>query len=107
MKKYIAIVAPRTDNAMKIPYVKVNGKIVPFDRKVELDENDIKALQGMKEPKKKGISIDVHQIMDTMRISQEKANRIARLQEKEGMYGNGNIQFVPKYTINIVKQLKA
>jgi hypothetical protein len=106
MKRYVAIVSPRTDNAIKIPYVKVNGKIIPFDRKVEINENDLKALQGMKEPKKKGLAIDVHQIMDNLKINQEKANRIARLQEREGMYGKGNVQFIPKYTVNIVKELK-
>ena len=107
MKRYIATISPRTDNAMKIPFVKVNGKIFPFDKKVELSENDLKAINGMKEPKKKGISIDVKQIMDTMQISQEKANRVARIQEQEGMYGNGNIHFVPKYTVNIIKELKS
>jgi hypothetical protein len=106
MKKYIVVVSPRTDNAIKVPYVKANGKVIPFDRKVEINENDLKVIQGMKEPKQKGLSVDVHQIMNTLHVSQEKANRIAKLQEKEGMGGTGNIQFVPKYTVTIIKELK-
>ena len=94
------IVKPATDNAYKEGYVKINGKVIPFDVTVILEERDIKAIQRIKEPKRTGNrAIDVHQIMNQMQITQEKANKIARMNKD---IENAEIKFVPKYFVQIL-----
>ena len=96
------IVKPATDNAYKEGYAKANGKVIPFDVPVIVEQSDIKVLERMKEPKKvSNKQIDVRNIMNQMQISQEKANKIARMSEKENMQ-NGQIRYVPKYFVQIV-----
>jgi hypothetical protein len=102
-KKVKVIVRPATDNAYKEGYAKANGKIIPFDIPVVVDENDVKVLESIKEPKRiDSNTIDVHRIMDDLQITQEKANRIARMSEKEGMTGEVNVRYVPKYFVRVV-----
>ena len=95
------IVKPATDNAYREKFAKANGKVIPFDVPIIVEERDIKVLQRMKEPKKAiQERIDVNKIMDQMQISQEKANKIARSNDKD-MNSNG-VSFVPKYFVQIV-----
>lgn len=105
-REYIVIVNPRTDNADSVPFAKINGKIIPFDRKVKINHNDYIALKRMHEIRNRGkADIDVHQIMDDLKISQEKANVLAREAERQGMNSKPNIKKVPMYSIVVVKEL--
>jgi hypothetical protein len=102
-KKVKIIVKPATDNAYKEGYAKANGKIIPFDVPVIVDENDVRVLERIKEPKRMDKNaIDVHRIMDDLQITQEKANRIARMSEKEGMTGKVDVRYVPRYFVRVV-----
>jgi len=96
------IVKPATDNAYKEGFAKANGKVIPFDVPIIVEPRDVKVLERMKEPKRiTSKSIDVRQIMNQMQIPQEKANKIARMSEKENMQ-NGQIRYTPKYFVKIV-----
>ena len=94
------IVQPATDNADKEGFAKVNGKIIPFGVPVFVDKNDIKVLERMKEPRTVNRKTDPRAIMEELRITQEKANRIARMQERENM--NKSIRYVNKYFVKVV-----
>ena len=102
-KKVKVIVTPVTDNAYKQGYAFVNGKVVPFDVPVILEDKDVKALERRKEPKKaSGSAVDVHALMEQLKISQEKANRIARSGQAEGMDGKPKVRYVNMYNIRYV-----
>ncbi len=94
------IVKPATDNADREGFVKVNGKIIPFDVPVVVEPRDVAAIERIKEPRRVNSKTDPRAIMEQLRITQEKANRIARLQEKENL--NTSVRFVNKYFVKIV-----
>jgi len=90
------IVKPATDNAFREGYVKVNGKVIPFEVPIIVSENDVKTIERMKEPKRVDDNgINVREIMNNLKIPQEKANRIAR----EGNMEKAKIRFVSKYNV--------
>lgn len=91
------VVIPRTNDAIRERFVKVNGKTVPFDREVYLTENDIKTIQGMKEPMKVEKDVNVHEIMEKMQIPQSEANRIAEARMRNG--GESSFSWVPKFSV--------
>lgn len=94
-------VIPVTDNSRRMDFVKVNNKIIPFDVPVVINEDDLKALRGLKESvRKTNDFINVRKIMDDLQISQEKANMIARMKETNEM--NSSVDFVPKYYVQIL-----
>jgi len=102
-KKVKVIVSPITDNAYKEGYAFVNGKVVPFDIPVILEDKDVKALERRKEPKRIDSSgVNVHELMNRMKISQEKANRIARSGMADNMDGKVKVRYVNKYNIRYV-----
>ena len=91
------IVIPRTNDAMKENFVKVNGKVVPFDVPIVLEPRDIRVLNEMKEPVSVDADVNVYEIMDQMQISQEQANKIA---QARAVAGNGKrIKWVPKFSV--------
>ena len=95
------IVKPATDNAYKEKFAKANGKVIPFDVPIIVEQRDIRVLQSLKEPRKmEQKRVNVHNIMDQMQITQEKANKIARSNDRD--MSTGGIQFVPKYFVQIV-----
>jgi len=94
------IVKPATDNADREGFVKVNGKIIPFDVPVIVEPRDVTAIERMKEPRRVNGKTDPRAIMEQLRVSQEKANRIARLQEKENL--NASVRYVNKYFVKVV-----
>jgi len=104
--EYEVIVTAATDNSYEVGYAKVNGKIIPFNRKVIIDRNDLSALKGLKEPRKKsGSGLDPRELMEQLKIPQEKANQLARQQDKE-MNGKVNMRMVPRYNITILSEGK-
>jgi len=104
--EYEVIVTSATDNAYEVGYAKVNGKIIPFNRKVIINKNDLKALRSLKEPRKNaGSGLDPRQIMEQLKIPQEKANQIARNSDRE-MNGKVNMRMIPKYNISILAEGK-
>jgi len=108
--EYIVIVHPNTNNARRANYVKVNGKVIPFGVRVILTDNDLVLLRRMHEYEKASGAIDPREIMENMRIPQEKANKIARQMENEyrrtGSLMNGklNARKVPLYNITVIKR---
>ena len=91
------VVIPRTNDAIKEKILKVNGKVIPFDREVMLTENDIRTINGMKEPMKVEKDVNVHEIMEKMQIPQSEANRIAEARMRAG--GESSFSWVQKYTV--------
>ena len=95
------IIKPATDNADREGYAKINGKVLPYDVPVTISERDLKTLERIKEPRVVNRRQDPRAIMEQLRISQEKANKIARMSEKEGM-GNTSMRMVNKYFVKVV-----
>lgn len=98
-KLITVIVKPATDNAYKEGYAFANGKVIPFDVKVKLEDRDIKVLQSRREARKVDPNgVNVHELMDQLRIPQEKANAIAK---SNGTHMNGkvNSRRVNKYNV--------
>ena len=98
--KIKVIVEPATDNADREGYCKVNGKIIPYGVPYTVTQNDLKVIKRVKEHRVIREKNDPRAIMERMQISQEKANRIARMSEKEGM--GGSVRFVRKYHVRVV-----
>ena len=92
------IVRPATDNAHKEGFVKVNGKVIPFEVPMIVTEMDARAIERIKEPRAVNKDLDPRAIMEQLKISQEKANRIAR----EGDIKNSGIKYVQKYYVQRV-----
>jgi hypothetical protein len=96
------IVEPATDNADREGFVKINGKVIPFGVPMIVNRKDVRAIKSIKEPKKKSSTgVDVKAIMEQLQITQEKANRVARNMEKDGIQNpNGvNIRWKNKYFV--------
>jgi len=94
------IVEPATDNADREGYCKVNGKVIPYGVPYTVTQNDLRAIERMKEHRVIREKNDPRAIMERMQITQEKANRIARMSEKEGM--GGSVRFVRKYHVRVI-----
>lgn len=100
-KKQIKVkILPATDNSRKLNFAKVNGKIIPYDIPTIIDENDLKVLKGLKEPTRQDGSINIGNIMDDLQITQEKANKIARMSETKDM--TSRVKFINKYFVQIL-----
>ena len=97
-KRYVVI--PRSNEAFKERFAIANGKRVPFDTPVILADGDVKVLKHQREPIQIDGDVNVHQIMDEMRIPQSEANKIAqaRANSKDAM--GKKIQWVPKYSVH-------
>jgi hypothetical protein len=108
--EYIVVVTPNTDNARKTGFVKVNGKVIPFNVRVKINDNDLVLLRRMHEYEKTSGAIDPREIMERLRIPQERANKVARDMESEyrrtGQMMNGklNARKVPLYNVTIIKR---
>ena len=94
------VVTPATDNAYKERFLKINGKVIPFGVPYDLTQNDINTIKRLKEPKKNQRNKSVYDVMEQLKISQEKANKIMRA--NDDMTKDVNIGFVPKYNISKV-----
>ena len=92
------VVTPATDNAYKERFLKINGKVIPFGVPVELTQNDINTVKRLKEPKRNTRNRNVYDVMDQLKISQEKANKIMR--DNQDISQDVTIGFVPKYNIS-------
>ena len=102
-KEIKIIVEPATDNADKEGYVKVNGKVFPFGIPMKATENDIRTIKNIKEPKKPtSTGVDVKAIMNQLRISQEKANKVAREYDKDGINPNAQVRWKNKYFVRMI-----
>jgi hypothetical protein len=108
--EYIVVVTPNTDNARKANFVKVNDKTIPFGVRVILTDNDITLLRRMKDYEKASGAIDPREIMEQLKIPQERANKIAREAEMEYrrtgnlMNGKLNARKVNMYNVTIIKR---
>ena len=91
-------IIPLTENARKLNYVRINGKVLPFEVPIIINEQDLKALKNMKEPRKVDSGVNVHQIMETLQIPQEKANKIAKQRDIE----NSKLQWIKKFHVEIL-----
>ena len=100
----VYIVIPRTEDAMKEGFVRVNNKVIPFDRKVKLVKNDVEVIRRMKEPTQGStVNISVSQIMEEYKIPQEEANKIARARAQQANSDNAigkKIMWIPKYSVH-------
>jgi len=74
------------------------SKRIPFDTPIVLSENDIKQIERQKIPAQRPKKINPKDIMQTMQISQEKANLVARQMEQDKDMGQ-EIYFRKRYII--------
>ena len=101
-KKSIMVkVLPATDNSRRLGYARINRKVIPFDVPVKVSEQDLIGLRHQKEPTNKANkTINVDKIMNELQVPQEKANKIARMNESQNM--NSKIEFIPKYFVQVL-----
>ena len=92
------VVTPSTDNALKESFVKVNGKVIPFGVPMELTQDDINAIKRLKEPKRTGSQMTALELMEQLKIPQEKANKLLR--ENVDMRQKMNVRYVNKYFVS-------
>ncbi len=95
-KRYIVI--PRSNEALKEKFAVANMKRIPFDVPVPLTDMEVRILKEQKEPLQVDEDINVHRIMDEMRITQEQANKIAQARSANRDMGK-KIKFVQKYSV--------
>jgi hypothetical protein len=91
-KRYKII--PRTSDAQKEPFVKVNGKTFPIDIPVPLTENDKRVIKNYKEPMMIDKEFNIYQLMDELKVSKQEAVKIAQARGK-----NSAMRWVNKYDL--------
>jgi len=95
------VVLPATDNARKEGYARANGKIIPFEATVVVPIDVYEALKRIKEPVVEDAgTIDVKDMMDTLRVSQEKMNAIAKMSPE--MMRKRKVKFINKYYVKAI-----
>lgn len=92
------IVTPATDNAHKEPFIRINGKVIVFGIPIPLTKNDVMAIKNIKEPKRVDTGVDVHKLMDQLKLPQEKVNKM--LKSDPSMRTNSNVKYIRKYNIS-------
>jgi len=95
--KYIVI--PRSNEALKERFAIANGKRVPFDTPVILNADDVTVLKHQREPIQMEGEVNVHQIMDELRVPQAQANKIAEARANNKDMSK-RLQWVPKYSVH-------
>ena len=106
MKQYIVIA--RNPETMKEGYAFVStGERprplrVPFEKPVYLTEKEVAALKRQREAVEMDAHINVHEIMEKHKVSQNIANRMAQATERDRSMGGKKITFTPKYVIQPV-----
>ena len=96
-QKYIVIA--RSTETIKEQYAIAGTKKIPFDEPVFLSDRDIAALKRQKEPIQVEKQVSVREIMDKHRISQTKAQEMAKLIADNPDQGGKRITFVSKYIV--------
>ena len=96
VRRYLVI--PRSNEALKEKFAVANMKRVPFDVPVPLTDMEVRILKEQKEPVAMDAEVNVHRIMEEMRIPQEEANKIAEARSRGGSMGK-RIRFVNKYSV--------
>ena len=95
------VISPVDNNDYQEGYAVCGTKRIPFDTPVVLSDHDIKVIKRQKIPAQRPKRIDVRQIMDSMQISQEKANMVARQMEHDSDMKK-EIYFRERYIIETV-----
>jgi len=96
-KKYIVIA--RSTETIKEMYAIAGTKRIPFDEPVFLTDKDIVALKRQREPIQVEKQVTVRDIMEKHRVSQGKAQEMAKLIANNPDQGGKKITFVSKYLV--------
>jgi hypothetical protein len=99
-KKYIVIA--RSNETLKEQYAVAGVKKVPFDTPVVLTDREVASLERQREPIQVEKQISVHEIMEKHKVTQVKANEIAKMIAADPSQGGKKITFVKKYVIQRV-----
>lgn len=97
------IVSPSDTKDYNEVYAISGIKKIPYGKRVTITQHDLEQLKQQKLPIMVDKHIDVHQIMDEMKITQEKANLIAREMAQDSSM-NKSFRYVPKYHIEILSR---
>jgi hypothetical protein len=102
-KKYVIIA--RSTETIKERYACVNAggvviKRIPFETPVYLTDKEVAALKNQRESIQVDAPINVYQLMEKHKISQEKANRLAQKIEEDKSMGGKKIEWVAKYIVS-------
>ena len=94
----------RSPETMKEKYATVNvggikARMLPFDTPVPLSKKEVSALRRQRESIQIDAEVNVHQLMEKHKISQEKANRLAQQINSDRSMGGKKIDWVEKYII--------
>lgn len=106
IKGYRVIVTPTDARDYNENYAVSGVKRIPFSREVVISAHDLRQIKQQKSPIQVTEQINVREIMDSMSISQEKANRVARQMQSEPDM-NKKFRYVPKYNVEILKEIPA
>lgn len=105
--KGLRVIITPTDTRDYAEEYAVSGvKKIPYGKPVIIGPNDMAQLKQQRHPIQISNKINVHEIMDTMRISQEKANQVARQMANEPDM-NKSFRYVPKYNIEVLEEFKS
>ena len=96
-KVYVVRVIPTSNDTYDEQFAIVNGLKVPFEVPVKLTERQIKILEAQKEPYSAKKKMNVFELMDKMKISQEKANALMRATDANEM--GSEVKWRNKYVI--------
>lgn len=106
IKGYRVIVTPTDSRDYNENYAVSGVKRIPFSREVVINPHDMKQIKQQKSPIQVSGQINVREIMDTMGITQEKANGVARQMQSEPDM-NKKFRYVPKYNVEILEEIPA
>lgn len=106
IKGYKVIVTPTDQRDYAEQYAVSGIKKIPYSSVVVINPLDMAQLRQQKSPIQVSNQINVHEIMDNMRITQEKANQVARQMAAEPSM-NSSFRYVPKYNIEVLEEIPA
>jgi hypothetical protein len=96
------IILPRNQETYEEKFAFANGKKLPFETPVTLDQNDVRTLENQKEPFKTDSQMTVFDIMDKYQVPQEKAVAILKAQAEHPELGTQTIKWRSKYLVQAV-----
>lgn len=103
-KKLMEVIVSPSDTKDYNEIYAISGlKKIPYGKRVRITQHDYEQLRQQKLPIMVDKSINVHEIMDEMRITQEKANLIAREMEKDKDMSK-SFRYVPRYHIEVLSR---
>ena len=96
------VVIARSTETIKEKVAMAGKRAIPFETPVFLSGQELQSLRRQKEPIQVEKQVSVMEIMEKHRVSQAKANEMARLISENPDQGGKKITFVSKYIVSPV-----